>query len=502
MTLNKAAPGSPDWFMSRQVTRILNNQARYDELEDYTTGNHPFPSGDRRYVKALREFQKMCRTNYYGLVTMSPVERMKVNGIKFNGQNEADESAAEMWLANDMDFQEAMIHLYAATFGDAFVLVSPPDMDSNGQPIFTMEDPRMCGLEYDPVRPTRGIAGARMWQDTMSGRVVGMLYLPESVHYYVGPPVEDVEQAGDLKTLTKRLTTFGSTDGFNLVESAPNPVGVVPLVRYAWNPSLNSTSLAEAESFNLKDVQDRINATVLDRMIITRAQAYKQRWAAGIKIPEGRNGQRKPPFDPGSDVLWAVEDSQAKFGEFTEADIRQILEAVQQDVGDMAAISKTPPHYLLGKIVNASGDALKASEAGLVSKTKLRMRSMGWSHERITRIGYLYLNDKEKAASPAKTIWANPEEQATSNLADAGLKYTQMGIPLALAMEKMEFTPEEIKFAVAEKKKEETRQAALMAVANAQGAQNAQGGGSGSAKPASGQQRSSGAGNAAPRTQG
>jgi hypothetical protein len=411
---------------------------------------------------------------------------MKVNGIKFAGSNSADPDAAEMWLANDMDFQEAMIHLYAATFGDAFVLVSPPDEDSNGQPVFTMEDPRMCGLEYDPARPTRGIAGLKMWEDIYMDKVVAVLYLPDSVSYYMGPPVEDVQNY-DMTSLTKRLTTLGDPNGFQLVDRQTNPVGVVPLVRYAWNPSLNYTSLAEAESFNLKDVQDRINATVLDRMIITRAQAYKQRWASGIKVPADARGNRKPPFDPGSDVLWTTEVDNAKFGEFSEADIRQILDAVQQDVGDMAAISKTPPHYLLGKIVNASGDALKASEAGLVSKTKLRMRSMGWSHEKITRIGFKYLGNA-KATAPAKTIWADPEERPTSELADAGLKYTQMGIPLALAMEKMQFTPEDIEFAVAEKKKEDARQMALAAVQASGGAlksQSSSGGVNGN-KPGSG----------------
>lgn len=478
MALNSAPAGSPDWFFSRIVQRILMSQPRYDELEAYTTGNHPFPSGDRRYVKALREFQKMCRTNYYGLVTMSPVERMKLNGIKFGSSNEADQEAADMWLANDMDFQESMIHLYAATFGDAFVLVSPGDEDSNGQPIFTMEDPRMCGLEYDPVRPTRGIAGAKMWEDIYSERVVGVLYLPDSVSYYLGPKTEEIVDM-DIKTLTRRLSAFGSGEGFTLVDRVSNPLGEIPLVRYAWNPSLNFTSLAEAEAFNLKDVQDRINATVLDRMIITRSQAYKQRWAKGVNLPDNKRGTRKPPFDPGSDVLWAVSDKDAEFGEFREADIRQILEAVQQDVGDMAAISKTPPHYLLGKIVNASGDALKASEAGLVSKTRLRMRSMGWSHEKITRLGFKYLGNA-KASQPAKSIWADPEERPTSELADAGLKYTQMGIPLALAMEKMQFTPEEIEFAVAEKKKEDARQAALAAVAGVSGANS---GRPGSGKP-------------------
>lgn len=470
MALNPSSPGSLDWYMGRQVDAILRRNNRYDVNESYVTGQHPFPKGDSRYLKALLDFQRMARTNYYGLCTMSPVERMKQLGIKFGSANEADEEASAMLLANDWDYQEAIIHMYGATFGDSYVLVSPPDDESQGQPIFTMEDPRMCGIEYVPGRPTIALAGVRMWNDIYSDRIVGVLHVRAdspgaggTIAYYLGPKTSEVQDM-DIPTLTKRLTTFGGSEGFQLVDVQKSPIDVVPLVRYAWNPSLNNVSLSEGESFNLRDIQDRINQQVLDKLTISRAQAYKQRWAAGIKIPEGPGGRRKPPFDPGSDVLWVTQSENAKFGEFSEADIRQVLDSITQDVGDMAAISKTPPHYLLGKIVNASGDALKASEAGLVSKTKLRMRSMGFGHEKVARVGFLYLGNP-KATEPAQVMWADPEERPTSELADAGLKYTQMGIPLALAMEKMQFTPEEISFAVAEKKKEDARQMALAAVA-------------------------------------
>lgn len=493
MALTDSNPGSPDWYMARLTRRILWSQPRYDELEAYTTGNHPFPSGDRRYVKALAEFQRMCRTNYYGMVTQAPPERMKLDGIKFNGSDAVDTDAADMWQANNMDFQESMIHLYGATFGDAYVLVSDVDDDSNGQPVITMEDPRMCAVEYDATRPTRRIAGLRLWDDIYSQHIVGVLFIRDlnggncKVYYYVGPPSEQLANM-DLKTLTIRLTTFGGTEGFTLTGVETLPIKNVPLVRYAWNPSLNFTSLAEAEAFGLKDVQDRINATVLDRMIITRSQAYKQRWATNITVPNARNGQKKPPFDPGSDVLWVAEGD-AKFGEFSEANIQQILNAVIQDVGDIAAISKTPPHYLLGKVSNASGDALKAAESGLISKTKMRMRAMGWSHEEITRVGFEYLKNA-KAKQAAQAVWADPEIKAASELADAGLKYTQMGLPLALAMQKMQFTPEEIDFAVREKAKQDAKDQAMMVMQNnaiAKGqAVKASGTGSAGAKPVAG----------------
>jgi hypothetical protein len=472
MALITAEPGTLDWYLARQVDQILRRNHRYDRSERYVTGNHPYPTGEKRYVRALYDFQKMARTNYFGLVTLSPVERMRVLGIKFGQNNEADSEAADMLLANDWDYQEAMIHLYAATFGDAYVLVSPPDNDSNGQPVFTMEDPRLCGVESVPGRPTITQAGVRMWEDELSGRMQAIVMVRANdpsgraqVGYYVGPTVEDCANY-DLPTLSKKLTTFGAAESFKLVDVQSLPIPVVPLQRYAWNPSLNNVSLSEGEVFNLHDIQDRINQQILDKLVISRAQAYKQRYISGGKIPTGPDGRKRAPFDPGSDILWVVEDKDVKFGEFSEADIRQVLDSVQQDVGDMAAISKTPPHYLLGKIVNASGDALKASEAGLVSKTKLRMRAMGFGHEKVLRIGFMYLGNP-KATQNAQVMWADPEEQQTSALADAGLKYTQMGIPLALAMEKMQFTPEQINFAVAEKKKEDARQAALMAVAGA-----------------------------------
>lgn len=450
-------PGSPDWYLDRLVRQILERQPRYDKLENYMIGNHPLPAGDKRYVQSLKELQRKARTNYFGLVTVAPVERMQVMGFRFGVTEGSDEDAAKIWQANDMDYQSTLLHLSAAVFGDAYVLISPSDPET-GLPVLTVEDPRYCAVEMDPTRPNRVAAALRMWNDSITQKASAILYLPDSIHYYVGPG-SDVLQNCDRPGLTKLL--LHGMSSFQPVFSAENPVGVVPLVRFSWRMTFQNTSMGEAE--DVIDIQDRINSEILNRLIISRSQAYKQRMLTGVTIPEDKGRGRRPPFDPGADMLWVVADPNAKMYEFKEADIKQLLDAIRDDVGDMAAITKTPPHYLLGEVVNVSGDALKAAETGLVSKTLLRMRSMGWSWEMVLRVCFRYMEDPRATNVVASVLWADPESKSRAELADAMTKEVSAGVPLALAMQRARFTPEEITFAVAEQRKAEARQAALAA---------------------------------------
>ncbi|HSN24005.1 MAG TPA: phage portal protein [Methylomicrobium sp.] len=454
-------PGSPDWFLDRLVRKILSRQPRYDSLENYMVGKHPLPGADKRSIRAFEELQRKARTNYFGLVTMAPVERMQVVGFRFGATEGSDDDAAKMWQANDMEYQSSLLHMVSATFGDAYVLVSPPKPGGNGLPVFTVEDPRFCAVEMDPSNPTRVAIACRMWNDNVTGKTVAMIATDEYIRYYVAQGVGDVDPS-DTPTLTSRLLESTSTS-FTLTSAVPNPIGICPIVRFSWRMSFSDSSLGEAE--DVIDVQDRINSEILNRLIISRSQAYKQRLITGVKIPEDKGRGKKPPFDPGADMLWVVADPNVSIHEFKEADIRQILDAVRDDVTDMAAITKTPPHYLLGEVVNVSGDALKAAETGLVSKTRIRMTSMGWSWEKVLRVAFRYLGDSRATEVIASVIWADPESKSRAELADAMTKEVSAGVPLALAMQRARFTPEEIKFAVAEQRKAEARQAALAAAA-------------------------------------
>lgn len=446
------------FWLERLAQGLIDRQSRYDNLENYVTGNFVLPSGDPRYVKALKEIQEKAKTNYIALVTSSPVERMQVQGFRFGEDPDApaDADANKIWQYNNMDLMSEIAHLTAATYSRCYIMVSPPK-DNSKYPIITIEDPKCTIVEHDPADMNIIRAGLKMWEDDVLGMSIAVVYFPNSIHYFRGRPANFYKNI-DYDLVRQRVLTSGNWEYMGAQE---NPLGEVPIVPMNWRPGLHGVSKSEAEEgFS---IQDRINSEIVNRMIISRAQAYKQRWAKGIKIPKNDSGQAKPPFDPGADILWAVESPDAQFGEFKEADITQILKAVRDDVGDLAAITKTPPHYLLGEIVNASGDALKAAETGLVSKTKARMKTAGWTWEKVIKLAFGWMGDSAKQNEIlAETIWADPESRSRAELADAILKETQIGVARPIALERLGFTPGQIERNEKLMKVEEMRQAVLM----------------------------------------
>lgn len=451
------SPGSPDWWLVRLIQRLMFRQARFDMLEAYVTGNHPVPEGDARYIKTLKEMQRRARTNYVGLITKTPVERMFIKGFRFGDTaSEADAEARKVWNANNMDYQAPVAHMTASSLGVIYFMVSPPEaagtMFSTGLPVITVEDPRTTITESDPLNPMRTRAGLRMYVDDVLGRVVCWLYLPNESHMYVGPAVHELDGL-DTPGLTKKLLSSPNSGGLRHEMTVPNKLGVVPLVQGDWIPSLNETGFAEAE--DVLDIQDRINSQILERTIISKMQAYKQRYVTGVKVSQNKDGSKKAPFDPGADMLWVSDNPDAKFGQFEAVDFTQILEAIRDDVGDMAAITKTPAHYLMNRMANVSGDTLTQAEAGLVSKTKQRMIAMGWAWERVMRLAFAYMNNPKAFELDAEVIWGDPELHSRTEIADAFGKEVAGGLPMAIAAERMGLEPDQISFVVEEVKRKE-----------------------------------------------
>lgn len=441
--------GSPDWWLARLIQRLGDRQDRYDLLEDYAKGRHPLPDGDRRYVNALRDLQQKAQTNYISLVIKAVTQRMRVKEFKFAG--EVDKDAARIWKFNNMELQSAIGIHDAATFSESYTLVSPPDDTSNGLPIITVESPRCCIVENDPVRPLRRLAGLRLYQDDIIQRMVAVLYLPDATLVYYGPhPGENFEY----DQTSRRIKHSGaSAAGFDLVEVHENDVGEVPLVCGPWQPE---SYLAECED-GAFPIQDRINHTMLARLIIAKAQAYRQRMVAGAKIPQSGARKGKPPFDPGADMVWVIDDPSAKVYDLDQADITQLLEAIRDDVGDLAALTQTPVTYLTNRMVNVSGDTLHAAQHSHVAKVRRRMDAMGWYFESIMKLCFRYTQSPKADEVDAEVHWADPEVRTMAEQADLVAKFKDV-IPLQLIMERVGFSSDEIERAVTQIKQERDEQ--------------------------------------------
>lgn len=422
------SPGSPGFWLQRLGDRLASDQARMQALDLYFTGNHPLPEGHRRHREIFKRLQRLARTNYVGLVVESVRERLHVEGFRAGGgDQEQDKAAWARWQAASLDADSGLVHLDALIFARSYVLVGP-NPDDEQHPIITPEDPRFVIHESDPVIRRRVRAALKTWVDDVAKQRHAVVYLPDSIYYFVA-------RAG---TTSYRSATWEVDESEADGGQADNPFGEVPVVPFINRPRNGTMGLGEFE--DVTDIQDRINNTILDRLVIAKMQAYRQRWAKGVSMKDEQGNPVE--LDPGADLLWAVPNDQAAFGDFAQADLSGILKAAEADVRDLAAIARTPAHYLLAQMVNISADALLAAEIGLVAKALERQRQFGESWEQVMRLAAIAAG--EQPADDAEVIWKDPQTRTIAELYDAASKAQASGVPWRSRMELLGKTPQEI----------------------------------------------------------
>jgi hypothetical protein len=105
-------------------------------------------------------------------------------------------------------------------------------------------------------------------------------------------------------------------------------------------------------------------------------------------------------------------------------------------------------------MVNVSGEALTSAQASLVSKAKLRMKSMGWFFERIMKLCFRYQANPKADEIYAETLWADPEIRSLAEVADMVAKFAAAQLPPQLILDRAGFSSTEIEFAIQEIEKQ------------------------------------------------
>jgi hypothetical protein len=142
---------------------------------------------------------------------------------------------------------------------------------------------------------------------------------------------------------------------------------------------------------------------------------------------------------------WVFDDPDVKVTELGQADFTGFISAVESDVQMMAAISKTPPHYLLGKMVNISGDALKAAESGLVAKVRRHANNFGESYEELMRLMLAAVGDPRAGDVQSMVVWDDMESRTWAETVDAVMKMQALGVPQEELWSRLpEVTPQDV----------------------------------------------------------
>ncbi|MDF1596959.1 MAG: phage portal protein [Acidimicrobiia bacterium] len=410
-----------------QLDAQASKALRFDE---YYRGDHPLPEMPFRsqekatyYKRKYADLLVKSRTNWMRLVIDALGERLRVEGFRF-GDTVGDEAAWTMWQANNLDAESDQVHTEALKSGTSYVSVWP----TGDIPLIMPEHPSEVIVAHSPENRRLRAAALKRWK--VGTTTFATVYLPGWVVKYrrgEGGDWMRREPEGEEWPLT-------------------NPLGAVPIVVFRNHPDLIRGGVSEIS--DVTSIQDRINATIFGRMLAAEFTASQKRWATGISLVEDpETGEAVPiDYDAAVDSVWMDENPEAKFGSFPEVTLAGFIRAVEADVQHLAAITRTPPHYLLGQSgAFPSGESLKATETGLVAKVKRQHLHFGESWEAVIRLGFAAMNDEKSNERSAETLWGDPESRSEGEHVDAVIKLKALDIPNEALWERANATPQEIK---------------------------------------------------------
>lgn len=421
-----AAPGSPEWWRDRLAKRLDAQVARVDRLEAYFDGDHPLPQPpagltEEVFREALRAFTTLARmgvTNWVRMIARAPAERLAVTGFRFGESLAGDDVAWGIWQRNHLDADSRLAHDTSLALSTSYVTVWA---DQDGQPQITPEHPSQAIIAYEAGSRWRRAAALKRWVDE-DGTVYATVYLPDAVYKFFSPFSEPHRVRWMRRELPREPWPL------------PNALGVVPMVELPANSGLKvrpyGGGMSEFEP--VLSIQDRINKTVFDRLVTAESQAFRQRVVTGwepVVDPVTKKPDPRATYKASQSILWTFPEPTTKVHDLAQADFAPFLRAVESDVAVMAAITQTPPTYLLGTMINVSGDALQAAEAGLVAKTRAHRDGFGEAWEEVIRLALKVAGDRRAEDMSSAVLWGDIEHVTWAQKVDALTKLDIIGVP-------------------------------------------------------------------------
>jgi hypothetical protein len=414
--LEKPKPGEPMWWMDRLWKQLIERRRYVDKMRLYYSGQHPLPMIQDKAKPGFQKLLRQARSNYVGLVVDATAERLQVDGFRLGKKQVGDKELWRIWQANSMDADSDLQLTEAVKVGRSFALVAPNPKDRS-TPLITAEDATQAIVAYEAGSRRTRQAGLKTFIDDWTGDIWATLFTDGWIFKYWAP----TPQAGLAATPKWERREVHGEDW-----PARNELDAVPLVEIPNRPDLLGEAHSEIE--DVLDDQDRINKTLIDRIMAQEFAAFRQRWMTGYEVPTDDDGQPIEPFQSAVDRLWIIEDENVKVGEFQATDLRPYLDSIESDVQHMAARTRTPAQYLLGKLSNVNGETLKATESGLVAKVRQRQRPLGEGVEEVARLALQAAGDS-RDLSALEVIWHNPEFRTEGELVDALVKMSTLGVP-------------------------------------------------------------------------
>ncbi|MHA0288279.1 phage portal protein [Mycobacterium sp. C3-094] len=423
-----------------------------DTLWSYYAGDPPLPQIAPEFQDIFRDVMRKSRSNYAEMCVTAVVDRMELLAVSTGTDStpNGDDRAAELMEDTGFTAQLKDLLTYMLAMREAYAMVVPTPYG----PTIHAIDPRRCVGISDPNNPVRLRAALVRSYDVEEDEEIAHLFLPGEKWTLRRNDYRQWERTADQPEEITGLDDLGG----------------IPIVKFE-----NKLGVGEYEAH--VDVLDRMIDTTLQRMVLMRYQAFKQRGVSGDE-PEDEEyddeNEETPPkddidwdqvFKAGPGAVWKV-PAGWQFWESGQADLSGMLAAELRDVKTFAAVTHTPLYLITPDDANGSAEGAGLLREALTSKVRDRRARTTPQLKLLWRIVFAMDGD----ASRGKTVklrWGPIEYKSLAEKGSASAQAANVLSKQRIMRDIWEMPPEDIEENLAELDAERLLVASLAAQATA-----------------------------------
>lgn len=433
------------------MSDLVVRQRNYNHLRRYYHGDHDLRFASDAFRQAFGSLLKTLQYNRCGAVVDAIADRIQIEAWESgDGNDTTNDTAEEIWAANRGDWLAGVVHIEALTSGDAYVIVWP---DRDGNPRMRPNRADMVNVLYRDEDPDDVECAIKVWRvqrGEYAGRWRMTVYERDMITRWITKGPQD-EQPKKIDGMIPFEDEWGA--------ELPNPYDTVPVIPFPNNQLLPGDH-GISELRDVIPLQDGLNKSLSDMIVAGEFLAYPQRWAVGVEPQVNPlTGQTVETFEPGIDRMLMVADAQARFGEFSAADMRQFLDMLNSWDQMISRVSRIPTFWLGMSGDFPSGEALKTAEAPFVSKVRDRQVLFGAAWTNAMRLALMIANDSNP--DNVEPVFSPPVARSEVEFWQLAQMKRAIGVPDEQLWKEAGYTEEQILNFTAVQMEQRERQAAM-----------------------------------------
>lgn len=416
---------NPLSYAKQLLGTLHKDRDRLQRIDEYMEGKHDDPYMPANSDDEYRMLARRSVSNWMPLLLNTPAQAMYVDSVRRPSANLAiGEQPPEWkhWQRSRLDARQLAIHKGALKFGHSFTLT---EKTRKGVVTKGLSAMKTAALYEDPANDDTPVVAITITRMPKEG-VLGLARLFDSRYEY---PVT--------------FKTLGDLDSIRVNAGKLHGATECLITRFAAAVDLEGRTLGVIEP--MIELQNRINQTVFDLLVLQTYQSAEVRTVTGMAPPVKRNAETGEveldasgnpiplPLNYNAKRFLFAEDPDVKWGSLPASPLDGLISSLDMSIRHLSAISQTPPHHLLGQVANLSAEALTAAEQALLRKVDEFKMGFGESWERVFRLAAELEGFEVEDISDfdVEVLWRDVEMKNLAQSADGLGKIAEMlGVPV------------------------------------------------------------------------